>query len=183
MITAPLGEGEAIGFFPACGMAIGVAGGQHRGKEELSGLARRVRGDRETLKAARKRDRREFEATGSNRQASGRGSVPYLLFLLPVLHGRTEVLSPVCLPWAGSLSLTVLPSGRAEPSKRQPLAWAGKRRQEPRFRGEAEGAVAMAMVAVVASRLRLWQQKLLHLPWLPEVGNWGAGKRVGVRGP
>lgn len=68
------------------------------------------------------------EAAGSSKQASGRSSVPYLLFLLPVLHGRTEVLGPVCLPWAGSLCLTVLPSGRVEPSKREPLAWAGKRR-------------------------------------------------------
>ena len=45
------------------------------------------------------RDRRARGCSCSG-QASGRSSVPYLLSLLPVLlHGRTEVLGPVCLPW------------------------------------------------------------------------------------
>lgn len=46
----------------------------------------------------RERETERSEAAGSSGQASGRGSVSYLLFLLLVLHGRTEVLSPVCLP-------------------------------------------------------------------------------------
>lgn len=108
--------------------ALGQERAEWPGKEGESGR------ERESL-AERERETGGSGAIGGRRQARGRGSVPYLLFLLPVLHGRTEVLSPVCLPWAGCLSLTVLPSGRAEPSKRQPLAWAGTRRQEPRFRG------------------------------------------------
>lgn len=31
-------------------------------------------------------------------QASDRNAIPYLLSLLLVLHGRTEDVSPVCLP-------------------------------------------------------------------------------------
>ena len=46
----------------------------------------------------RERETRRSKAAGSSGQASSRGSISYLLLLLPVLHGRTEVLSPVCLP-------------------------------------------------------------------------------------
>lgn len=41
----------------------------------------------------------------------------------------------------------------------------------------------MAMVAAVASEVVAVAGKLLRLSWLPEVGEWGAGERAGVRGP
>lgn len=103
MMTAPFGEGGGLGLSPVCGVGVGVPRGQRCSKRELSSLARRVRSGRvrESRRLWRRAEREAggSEAAGSSGEASSRGSVPYLLFLLPVLHGRTEVLSPVCLPW------------------------------------------------------------------------------------
>lgn len=102
LVTAPLGEASASVLSHHCGVMVrGVGSAAAR---ELSGLAWRMRGSRERQGRESwrlwrwQKARQEGTRLLAQWQASGRRAIPYLLSLLLVLHGRTEDVSPVCLP-------------------------------------------------------------------------------------